>query len=118
MYVAGQLADLAISLKNRATVTSTKRGSLGDEANDRILDLQEELEEHDVPELKPALEALAGIDKKSLREVTANDKQIYGKAAGAVAAAARKFVAVHQDGSRLPKAIDIPTKAKGEAHMP
>ncbi|MBP85723.1 MAG: hypothetical protein CMJ64_03245 [Planctomycetaceae bacterium] len=118
MYVAGQLADLAISLKNRATVTSTKRGSLGDEANDRILDLQEELEDHGVLELKPALDALAGIDKKSLREITANDKQIYGKVAGTVAAAARKFVEAHQDGNKLPAGIDIPTKAKGEAYVP
>lgn len=118
MYVAGQLADLAISLKNRATVTGVKRGSLGDEANDRILDIKEELEEHEVPELKPVLDALADIDKKSLREITPNDKKIYGQAAGAVAIGARKFVEVHQDGSQLPAGIDVPTKAKGDAYMP
>ena len=118
MFVAGQLADLAISLKTRATVTSTKRGTLGDEANDRILDLKDELAEHGVPELKPALDAVANINKQGLRAIGPDDKQVYGKAAGAVAVAARKFVAVHQDGSKLPAGIDIPTKAKGDAYAP
>ena len=40
MFVAGQLADLEVSLRSRAKVTETKRGSLGDEVNDRILDVQ------------------------------------------------------------------------------
>lgn len=116
MRVSGQLADLAISLKNRATVTSTKRGSLGDEMNDRILDLKEEIEEYAFPELKPAIAALANFDKKSLREVTANDKTIYRKAAGAMVGAGRAFVNAYQDGTKLPKSVDVPSKAKGEVY--
>lgn len=118
MFVAGQLADLAISLKNRGLSTSTKRGSLGDEANDRVLDLQEELAEHGIPELKPVLDVIAKMDKKSLREVTADDKRVYLKAAGAVAAASRKFVDVYQDGNKLPDSIKIPSKAKGDVYQP
>jgi hypothetical protein len=118
MFVAGQLADLEGSLRNRAKVTETKRGSLGDEANDRILDLQEELAEHDLDELKPVLEAIASMDKKSLKDVTPADQATYTKAAGAVAAAAKSFVAAHQDGSKLPGSIKIPSKAKGDVYQP
>ena len=62
--------------------------------------------------------AIADFDKKALREITPDDKQIYGKAAAAVATAARKFVEVHQDGSKLPEGIKIPTKAKGDPFVP
>ncbi|MCA9141634.1 MAG: hypothetical protein KDB05_02555 [Planctomycetales bacterium] len=118
MFVAGQLADLEVSLRNRAKVTETKRGSLGDEANDRILDLQEELAKYGIDELKPVLAAIAGIDKSSLKEVTVSDQASYTKAADAVAAAAKSFVATHIDGSKLPDSIDIPSKAKGEVFQP
>lgn len=117
MTVAGQLADLAVSLKARATVTVVKRGTLGDELNDRIEDMKEELADHKIATLKPVLDAVANIDKKSLKEVTAQDKEIYGKAAVAVSAAAKKFVAA-QDGSKLPKGIKVSSKAKGDAFKP
>ncbi len=118
MVVAGQLADLEVSLRARAKVTETKRGSLGDEANDRILDIQEELEDHSIADLKPVLDAVADVDKKSLREVAASDAVLYVKLADAVAAASKAFVAKHQDGSKLPDSIKIPSKAKGEVHNP
>lgn len=118
MFVAGQLADLEVSLRTRSKVTSVNRGSLGDEVNDRILDLQEALAEHDIAELKPALDAIAKMDKKSLKDVAPADQAIYAKAADAVADAAKKFVAVHQDGSNLPAAIEIPGKAKGDVFQP
>jgi hypothetical protein len=118
MYVAGQLADLAVSLQARASATGTKRGTLGDEANDRILDIQEELADLKIAELQPVLAAVAGMDKKSLREVTAGDKQTYGKAAAAVTAAAKKFVDAHRDGTKLPAGIKIPNKAKGDPFKP
>ncbi len=118
MVVAGQLADLEVSLRARANVTETKRGSLGDEANDRILDIQEELEDHGIADLKPALDAIADVDKGSLKEVTADDAALYVKLADAVATAAKAFVAKHQDGSKLPDSIKIPSKAKGEVHKP
>jgi hypothetical protein len=115
MYVAGQLADLAVSLRNRATATSTKRKTLGDEANDHILDTKEELEEMEIAELKPVLAAVEKFDKKSLREVTGDDERIYGTAADAVTAAAEAFVKAHQGGGKLPKSIKVPSKVKGVA---
>ncbi|HUG69617.1 MAG TPA: multiheme c-type cytochrome [Pirellulaceae bacterium] len=118
MFVAGQLADLEVSLRSRAEVTETKRGSLGDEANDRILDLQKALAEHGIDELKPVLAAIASIDKKSLKDVTPGDRATYTKAAAAVSAAAAHFVTVHQDGSKLPASMKTPSKAKGDVYQP
>jgi len=118
MFIAGQLADLEVSLHSRAKVAETKRGSLGDEANDRILDLQEELAKHGIAELKPVLAAIANIDKKSLKDVTPTDRATYSKAADAVAAAAKTFVTAHQDGSKLPDSIKLPGKAKGDVFQP
>ncbi|MCA9121910.1 MAG: hypothetical protein H6822_26770 [Planctomycetaceae bacterium] len=118
MFVAGQLADLEVSLRSRAKATETKRGSLGDEANDRILDLKEELADHNLDALKPVLAAVEAVDKNSLKEVTAGDMSTYTKAADAVAAAAKRFVAAHLDGGGLPDSIDIPGKAKGNVFKP
>ncbi len=118
MFIAGQLADLEVSLRSRAKVTETKRGSLGDEANDRILDMQDELAQHGIDELKPVLAAIADIDKKSLKDVTPADPATYTKAADAVAAAAKSFVTAHHDGSKLPATIAIPAKAKGVVFQP
>ncbi|MBC8351445.1 MAG: hypothetical protein H8E66_05630 [Planctomycetes bacterium] len=118
MFVAGQLADLEVSLRTRAKVSETKRGSLGDEVNDRILDMQEELADHGIAELEPILAAIASIDKKSLKEATPGDQATYTKAADAVAAGAKSFVTAHQDGTKLPESIKIPSKAKGEPFKP
>lgn len=118
MYVAGQLADLAVSLRNRAMATEVKRNSLGDEANDRILDIHEELSEFEIPDLAPLLTALGKLDKASLKELTADDKQKYGRAAAAVETIGKKFVAANQDGTKLPASIKIPSKAKGDPHKP
>jgi hypothetical protein len=114
MYVVGQLADLEVSLRIRATASSTKRGSLGDEANDRIVDILEELNELEIADLKPALATLEGIDKKSLKEITAKDKQLYTDAAAKLSVGSEAFVKAHPDGSKLPASIKIPIKAKGE----
>jgi len=116
MYVAGQLADLAVSLRNRSIVTSTKRNSLGDEANDRILDIQEELTGFDIPQLKEMLNAIGKMNKRSLKAITPEDKDQYGKAASVVESAAKNFVAAHRDGSKLPNSIKIPKKMKGDPH--
>ena len=118
MYVAGQLADLSVSLRNRAIATSTKRNTLGDEANDRILDIHKELTKFAIPELAELLTAIGKLDKRSLKDVTPNDKQRYGKAAAEVESTAKKFVAAHQDGSKLPSSIKIPSKAKGDPYQP
>jgi len=118
MYVAGQLADLSVSLRNRSIATSTKRNSLGDEANDRILDIHEELTEFEIPVLAELLTAIGKLGKKKLKTVTPNDKQSYGKAAAAVETTAKKFVAAHHDGSKLPASIKIPRKVKGDPHQP
>ena len=118
MYLAGQLADLSVSLKARAAVTTTKRRSLGDEAVDRILDIQEELADVGVAELQPALDVVAGMDKDSLSEITPQDKQIYSQAAAAVAKAAKAFVDAHADGSKLPDTVNVPSRVKGDPYEP
>ncbi len=118
MYVAGQLADLFVNLQIRANVTSVKRRSLGDEANDRILDIHEALTEANIADLAELLTALGKLDKKTLGTITDGDPQKYGGAAQAVEAVARKFVAANQDGSKLPDSIKIPSKEKGVAYQP
>lgn len=115
MYVAGQLADLSVSFGSRAKATSTKRKSLGDEANDRILDIVEELAEFEIPELQPLLTPLAKLDKDTLKTVSPDDNKKYNSAATAVEIFAKKFAAAHQDGTKLPASIKVPSKAKGDA---
>jgi hypothetical protein len=118
MLVVGQLADLEVSLRNRANATSTKRGTLGDEANDRILDLQEELADLKIPELAGVATATKSVNKKGLRAVSATDKETYNAIADAVANAAEAFVAAHPSGANLPTGLKVPTKAKGDVHQP
>jgi hypothetical protein len=118
MYVAGQLADLFVNLQIRASVTSVKRKSLGDEANDRILDIHEELTDANIPDLARLLTAIGKFDKKTLKTITPDDKQKYGRVAMGVKLFAKKFVADHQDGSKLPAGIKIPNKAKGDPYQP
>ena len=117
MYVAGKLADLDLSLRYRAEVSSTKRGTLGDELNDRILDIQEELGEIDVEELQVVLEVIKDVDKKSLRNITDQDNSTYVELADAVAAASEKFVEAHASGDRLPAEIKVRRQLKGRPCM-
>lgn len=116
MYVAGQLADLEVSLRIRAGVTSTKRGTLGDEMNDRILDVMEELEDLKLDTLKPVLEVVKDVKKKSLKSVTDDDKTLYSGLADAVAEASDQFVAADPGGKNLPDEIKIRAKVMGDAY--
>lgn len=118
MYVAGQMADLAVSLRIRAMVTNVKRKSLGDEAVDRILDISKDLGKLKIPDLAPLLAVVAKFNKGMLGTVTPNDKKIYGDAAAAVETAAKEFVAAHQDGTKLPDSVPISSKMKGEPPQP
>lgn len=118
MYIAGQLADLSVSLKTRAIVTSVKRKSLGDEVNDRIQDITEDLAKENIPELTEVLTAIGKFDKKTLETIAPTDQQKYGDAAAAVEVAAKKFVAAADGGGKLPDGIKIPSKAKGEPFQP
>jgi len=118
MFVAGQLADLSVSLRIRATATSVKRKTLGDEANDRVLDIVKDLGKLDLPDLAPLLAAVGKFDKKKLETLAPDDKQVYGAAANDVAAAAKMFVAKNQDGAKLPATISIPSKVKGVPFTP
>jgi len=118
MTIAGQMADLAVSLKIRATVVTVKRRTLGDEVNDRILDRKEELEDHEIAALQPVLAAVAKINKKILREVPPNNNKTIAKAAADVTAAAKKFVAAYQDGKKLPDSIKVSSKEKGDVFKP
>lgn len=117
MYVAGQLADLAVSLRIRATVTSVKRKTLGDEANDRIEDIHKDLAKLKLSQLAPLLASLEPL-LGGLKEVDAGDQQKYGAAAAAVETAANAFVAANQDGAQLPDGLPIPSKTKGEPFQP
>ena len=116
MFVAGQLADLTVSLRNRSIASSTKRGSLGGEANGRIVGIQRDLKKLKIAELAPVLAAIEKMSRRSLRAVKDNDQQVYGDAAAAVAKAAKALVAKHRDGSQLPADVEIPDKAKGSPH--
>lgn len=116
MFVAGKLADLEVSLRIRAGVTSTKRGTLGDEVNDRILDIHEDLEKMKIDDLKPILDAIKDVQRITLKETTDNDKSIYRAVADAVAAAANEFMTAHAGGDRLPDDLKVKSKVKGEAY--
>ena len=116
MYVAGKLADLEVSMRIRASVGSTKRGTLGDEMNDRILDAIEELEDLEFDSLKPVLSVVKDVKKKSLREVTDGDKELYSGLSGAVAKASDAFMEANKSGNDLPESIEIRDKVMGEAH--
>lgn len=112
-WLAGMLADLEMSLNARSRVTSVKRGTLGDKLNDRILDVQDELEDLDFDALKPVLAAVADINKKSLKEITANDAVLYTTAAQAVASVGQKLLEENSSGAKLPDSIKIRSKVKG-----
>lgn len=119
MFVAGQLADLEVSLRNRAKVTSTDRGSLGDAVNDRIDDAIDELEDLELDDLKPVLDIIEkhDIGKKSLKDITDGDKELYTMAADQVRAAAEAFVAKHKDGDGL-SGVKVSSKAEGDVYKP
>lgn len=116
-FIAGQLADLEVSLRNRAGATSVKRNTLGDLANDRITDAIKELSRMDDEEIDTILALVADVDKDSLGETTPEDKATYVKHADNIKAAAEAYVKKHADGSGLPE-VKIPRKAQGDPHTP
>jgi hypothetical protein len=116
MYLSGKLADLEVSLRIRAGVTSTSRRSLGDRVNDRILDIQEELEDIDISELKSVLDAIKEVTRTSIRKITDQDKTIYNSLADDVAKAAKRFVTAHAAGDQLPAEIKVRKTAKGKPY--
>ena len=109
MYVIGQLADLEVSLRNRATASA---GDFGDAAGGRIFAAKRRLSRIDAAELQPALAAVEAMDRTTLSEYAAGDKQKYTGAADAVAAAAKTFANIH-DGSKLGE-IRLPDSTIGE----
>ncbi len=115
LHVAGKLADLEISLRLRATVTSVKRGTLGDELNDRIDDLQDDLGDLEIASLEPVLEAAKVASKRTLKKIQDNDKATYTTIADNVAAATATFIRADPSGSKLPD-IKIRDKVIGEVY--
>lgn len=114
MYIAGQLADLEVSLRIRGETTSEDADALRDQVNDRILGARKRLDDaKSVAELKPALDATQAFERRTLRKVAPDDRATYTKAADAVAKTATAFVAAHPGGGSLPETIKVPTKAKG-----
>ena len=117
MFVAGQLADLVLSLRIRATVTSAKRGTLGDLVNDRIDDALDEVEDAEIDELAAVLDVMkkSKIKKSTLKKTTSDDEKLYSGAADAVQAVADAFIAKYKDATGLPASVKPPRKAKGKA---
>jgi hypothetical protein len=113
MYVIGQLADLEISLRNRAIASD---GDFGDAAGRRISSAIRKLDELEVAEVKQALAAAQAIDRKALRTYSAGDKKLFGDAAEKVAQAAQAFADKH-DGSKLGD-LETPDDAVGDPYKP
>ncbi len=120
MFVAGKLADLELSLRIRAQVTSTERGSLGREVADRIDDAVSTLTELDVPELSGLAEVAQNyqLARRALRELTADDANKYSAAADSVGKIAAAFVATHPHGDNLPDSIRISPRVMGKVYQP
>ena len=117
MFLAGQLADLVLSLRIRAGVTSAKRGTLGDLANDRIDDALDEVEDAEIDDLAPILDIMKKnkIKKSTLKKTKAGDKNLYSGVADEVQAVADAFVEKYKDANGLPASVKPPRKAKGKA---
>ncbi|MBB73611.1 MAG: hypothetical protein CMJ75_03745 [Planctomycetaceae bacterium] len=117
MFVSGQLADLVLSLRIRAGVTSAKRGTLGDLVNDRIDDALDELEDAKIDDLAAVFDIMkkSKIKKSTLKRTTSADEKLYGGAADAVQAVADAFIAKYKNAAGLPASVKPPRKAKGKA---
>ncbi len=112
MYVVGQLADLEVSLRSRAT---SKEGDFSTVVNRRISSVQRKLKKlAHIPAVAEALAAVETIDRTALKTFGAGDKELYGKAADAVAAAGRK-ISKSSDGSDLGE-VDVPDDGLGESY--
>jgi len=115
MFVAGQLADLEVSLRARAGASD---GDYGKAFNGRIDDAIGELKDlSHIPEVKQAVTAAGGIDKSRLRQFGAGDAQFFAKAADGVFAAAKSFVQNHPDGDDLGD-VKTPRRSEGEPFKP
>ena len=68
-------------------------------------------------ELDQLVATYAPIGERCKRKAT-RQRALWAGCAAAVAAAAKSFVTAHQDGSKLPNSIKIPSKAKGDVYQP
>jgi hypothetical protein len=113
MYVVGQLVDLEVSLRSRATATE---GDFATVVGRRISSVLRKLKKLDhIPAVAKALAAVEKIDRTALKTFGAGDKKLYGDAADAVGAAARA-ISGSSDGSDLGE-VDVPDDAVGEAFL-
>jgi hypothetical protein len=115
MFVAGQLADLEVSLRARANAAD---GDYGRAFNDRIDDAIGELKDvSHIAEVQQAVLAVNGIDKSRLKQFGGGDAQFFAKAAEAVLAAAKAFVNNHPDGDDLGN-VKTPRRSEGDPFKP
>lgn len=115
MFVAGQLADLEVSLRARANAS---RSDFGKAFSDRIGDAIRELEDvKQIAEIEQALVAAKGIDKRRLRQYGADDAAFFATAADGVQAAAKAFVENHPDGDDLGR-VGTPRRTEGDPFEP
>ena len=120
MYVAGQLADLEVNLRNRAD--ATEAGSFATSAASRsaaaLARLQQIAARLEAEELLSAVAAAESVGPLLFLTPEESQRRLISIAADGVARAARKFVANH-DGLPL-DAIDaiLPSETKGEAYQP
>ncbi|MDC0934889.1 multiheme c-type cytochrome [Pirellulales bacterium] len=115
MFVAGQLADLEVSLRARARASD---GEFGKAFNARIDDAIDELEDvNHIPEVQQAIGAVSNVDRRRLRDFGPGDAQFFEKAADGIAVAAAKFVKNHQDGDHLGE-VKTPRRTEGDPFEP
>lgn len=114
MYVVGQIADLEVSLRNRAK--ATKRGDFATLAIDRIEDSAKELGkidgDHNIDGLKQVLAAVAKV-AKNLKTLSGGDKATYTALADQVQAVGEK-IATSENGNEWTK-VKLPRRTKGDA---
>ncbi len=120
MYVVGQLADLEVSLRNRAKATAegnfaTSAASRSVAAHARLKQIATHVE---IAELSEAVAAIDLVRSLLFLPPEGNHQVALTKAANRVANAAQQFTAKH-DGTQL-AAIDplLPREAKGLAFQP
>jgi hypothetical protein len=115
MFVAGQLADLEMSLRARAEASD---GDYGKAFNSRIEDAQGELEDlSHIPEVELALAAVGEIDRNRLRNFGGDDASFFSSAADGVLKAAKAFVENHPDGDDLGE-VKPPRRSEGSPFEP
>ena len=126
MYLAGFLADLEVSLRNRGK--ATEQGEYADAMGARIETARDELQAIvdeigvELSAIQEAVDVVESIIEENLEEVNPEDRDLYTDAADKVQAAAGQFIVEH-NGSQLGGLDEyglpeIPDEARGPVYQP